>query len=347
MRIQVGSRVKFLNDVGGGIVRGFAQDKMALVETDDGFEIPVLVTDLLLDTGGGYGMDDEASSRETVAATPPKAVVVEEPVSYRDKQYQPFKGECLMAVVPQNDQLLHVSNFDLYLINDSNYHFSYVVTYSDGSHSSLVATGSVDPDTKLEIAEYNQTSISKVKAFRLQGVFYKPGWGDTVATLTMEFTLEGISFYKQHSFRENEYFHSKAILSKATRDEMQEAMEKLKDSDLGTIVREKEQKTAPKQAKPAVNATIEEVDLHIEQLVENHSGMSNGEIVNTQMARFEVALETALNSKVQRIVFIHGVGSGSLKHELRKKLDRKYSHLRYQDASFKEYGYGATMVYLK
>ena len=95
------------------------------------------------------------------------------------------------------------------------------ITSYNVCYTKLLRTGSVDPDTKLEIAEYNQTSISKVKAFRLQGVFYKPGWGDTVATLTMEFTLEGISFYKQHSFRENEYFHSKAILSKATRDEMQ------------------------------------------------------------------------------------------------------------------------------
>jgi dsDNA-specific endonuclease/ATPase MutS2 len=58
-------------------------------------------------------------------------------------------------------------------------------------------------------------------------------------------------------------------------------------------------------------------------------------------------LEGAIKSKVKRIVFIHGVGNGKLKFELRKLLDTTYAKLRYQDASFKEYGYGATLVMLK
>ena len=75
--------------------------------------------------------------------------------------------------------------------------------------------------------------------------------------------------------------------------------------------------------------------------------MTNGEIIEIQLGRFETALQTAVNANSNKIVFIHGVGNGRLKHELRKKLDRKYPDLKYQDASFKEYGYGATMVYLK
>jgi dsDNA-specific endonuclease/ATPase MutS2 len=50
--------------------------------------------------------------------------------------------------------------------------------------------------------------------------------------------------------------------------------------------------------------------------------------------------------KSKKIVFIHGVGNGKLKHELRRILDAEYKNLRYQDASFKEYGFGATMVLL-
>jgi hypothetical protein len=38
------------------------------------------------------------------------------------------------------------------------------------------------------------------------------------------------------------------------------------------------------------------------------------------------------------------VGNGTLKIEIRKELDRMKNKLDYQDASFKEYGYGATMV---
>jgi hypothetical protein len=48
----------------------------------------------------------------------------------------------------------------------------------------------------------------------------------------------------------------------------------------------------------------------------------------------------------RKIVFIHGVGNGKLKLEIRRSLDRDYPQLKYQDASFQEYGYGATMVIL-
>jgi dsDNA-specific endonuclease/ATPase MutS2 len=65
------------------------------------------------------------------------------------------------------------------------------------------------------------------------------------------------------------------------------------------------------------------------------------------MSRFTIALDGAVRSKTKKIVFIHGIGNGKLKYEIRKTLDSKYSRLKYQDASFKEYGYGATMVILK
>ncbi|MFP4019887.1 MAG: Smr/MutS family protein [Bacteroidales bacterium] len=47
------------------------------------------------------------------------------------------------------------------------------------------------------------------------------------------------------------------------------------------------------------------------------------------------------------MVFIHGVGNGRLRYELRKSLDKDYPDLDYQDASFQEYGYGATLVFLR
>ena len=46
----------------------------------------------------------------------------------------------------------------------------------------------------------------------------------------------------------------------------------------------------------------------------------------------------------RRIVFIHGKGEGVLRNALIKELRTHYKQCRYQDASFREYGYGATMV---
>lgn len=87
-----------------------------------------------------------------------------------------------------------------------------------------------------------------------------------------------------------------------------------------------------------------EIDLHIEKIVHNPEVFSQSEIVDIQLARFEIALEGAVRAKEKKIIFIHGRGSGKLKHRIRKLLEEKYPRCTYQDASFKEYGYGATLV---
>ena len=62
---------------------------------------------------------------------------------------------------------------------------------------------------------------------------------------------------------------------------------------------------------------------------------------------FRKELESSITQKVKKIVFIHGLGNGTLKFEVRRILDDEYKFLTYQDASFKEYGFGATLVILK
>ena len=54
-----------------------------------------------------------------------------------------------------------------------------------------------------------------------------------------------------------------------------------------------------------------------------------------------------LKKREQRIVFIHGKGDGVLRKALLDELKRKYPDCRHQDASFQEYGFGATMVTIK
>ncbi|MEG1546116.1 MAG: Smr/MutS family protein, partial [Bacteroides sp.] len=49
----------------------------------------------------------------------------------------------------------------------------------------------------------------------------------------------------------------------------------------------------------------------------------------------------------QKIVFIHGKGDGVLRKAVLDELKYKYPTCQSQDASFKEYGFGATMVTIK
>lgn len=348
MALKIGDRVRFLNEVGGGIITAYLDEKMVEVRTDDGFEIPVSATELLLDASAGYGFGSDDSNGVTSQSN---VKPVEEPetiiIKGEDYKYASFSGEAILAIVPDNDKLLHVSDLKLYLINDSNYSFHYVVSESDGGVDELVKVGSLEPETKLMLRKYNQSTIGKIKQFRIQGHFFKEGLFDNLKAVDKVQSIDGVSFYKASTFSGNEYFDNNALVFKHENIDLEEAINKLSESDIIKVTKSKEEKDRPvAKAKPQ-NSDIIEVDLHIEQIVDSHQGLSNGEIVEIQMGRFETSLETALRSNAKKIVFIHGVGSGTLKHELKKKLDRKYSDLKYQDASFKEYGYGATLVYLK
>ncbi len=91
------------------------------------------------------------------------------------------------------------------------------------------------------------------------------------------------------------------------------------------------------------NQTLE-VDLHIHQLIDSEKGMTNYDMLSLQVQTAKKELENAIQKKLKRIVFIHGIGEGILKKELHQMLE-KY-HVEISEASYNKYGQGATEVYI-
>jgi dsDNA-specific endonuclease/ATPase MutS2 len=147
---------------------------------------------------------------------------------------------------------------------------------------------------------------------------------------------------RKELYKENDYFNEQAYIIDCTANQ---------ENILASIqnpVTNKDAEIAKPVSKPEpVADDLEEIDLHIEEILDVTEGLSSGDILNAQLARFTTALDGALKSKTKRIVFIHGVGNGRLKYELCKTLDTKYPSLQYQDASYAEYGFGATMVIIR
>lgn len=88
-----------------------------------------------------------------------------------------------------------------------------------------------------------------------------------------------------------------------------------------------------------------EIDLHIEELVDSHYGWTNTQIIEHQLRSFRNFIAKARKNKVRRVVAIHGVGEGVLRHELRTWLNRQ-SDIEFLDADYSEYGNGATQINL-
>ena len=106
-------------------------------------------------------------------------------------------------------------------------------------------------------------------------------------------------------------------------------------------VKRKAQTAKPKQR----NDPKMEVDLHIGQLVKSFKRLSNYEILEIQLNTAKRQLEFAIQKRIQKVVFIHGVGEGVLREEL-YALFRRYDNLKYYDADYGKYGAGATEVYI-
>ena len=99
----------------------------------------------------------------------------------------------------------------------------------------------------------------------------------------------------------------------------------------------------PVQKKDDRNAILE-VDLHINELLDNTHGLSNADMLQYQLKKFVEVMEQYKHQQGKRIVFIHGKGEGVLRKAILDELKRKYPRCKWQDASFQEYGFGATQV---
>ena len=114
------------------------------------------------------------------------------------------------------------------------------------------------------------------------------------------------------------------------------------------VIKEKEipKKRNSSRIKPKErNLPPMEVDLHIHKLVPKSGRMSNFEILNLQTETAKRQLEFAMKKRIQKVVFIHGVGEGILKAELDTLLNR-YDNVKFYDADYQKYGLGATEVYI-
>src|SRR5574344_2661529 len=61
--MQIGDKVRFLSETGGGKVAGFQGKNIVLVEDEDGFEIPTPITDVVVVEQDDYSMGKMISEK--------------------------------------------------------------------------------------------------------------------------------------------------------------------------------------------------------------------------------------------------------------------------------------------
>ena len=281
---------------------------------------------------------------------------------------------CYLAFVPMDMKDMTHTRFESYFVNDSNYYVRFTYLSAEGNSWKLKSSMEVEPNTKEFIEEFGKEDLNDLGHVAIQLLSYKRNKSFMLKpTIDVQFRIDAVKFYKLHTFQENDFFEVPALLytivenDKVTRPlvvdskQLKEQMYQKEPKDHIEVTKADEKKSNtyvrrynarkqtgnPFQLKHRGDDDIVVVDLHAHELLDTTTGMSAIDIRNFQLQKFRDTLQQYKDKKGQRIVFIHGKGEGVLRRALINDLNYRYKKYQYQDASFQEYGYGATQVTIR
>ncbi|RHJ93443.1 DUF2027 domain-containing protein [Parabacteroides bouchesdurhonensis] len=350
MSIKIGDKVRFLNSVGGGIVRCFRGKDQILVEDEDGFEVPALIREVVV-VGEG-NMQVHSSNKPKVQVPVDVPVSKPEPEEKIEETPEGERLNLYLAYLPVDPRSIQQTGYEAYFVNDSNYFL--FVNYMSRLNNSWISryNGLIEPNTKIFMEEFGKHDLNDLERLCVQLIAFKKDKPYSLKNAaSVELRLDIVKFYKLHCFMENDYFEDAALLYPIIRADLPEKELLVSATELQEAMQQKvrDDRRTPQTIlkKKENNSSVLEIDLHIHELLDNTNGLSNTDMLNYQLEKFHEVLAQYANHKGQKIVFIHGKGDGVLRKSIEKELKTRYKQYYYQDASFREYGFGATMVTIK
>ena len=380
--MKKGDKVRFLSEVGGGKVAGFQGKDIVLVEDEDGFEIPMPINEVVVVEQDDYAMSKMISAKmdaqkkaaehaDTELHNDSRSIkailnehdadvdmnvdeydAADREITYRAQAQERQGGNKLsayLAFVPIDIKDVTNTRFETYLVNDSNYYLHYTYLTAEGNAWTLKAEGEIEPNTKLFVEEFGRDALNEMEHVAIQMIAFKRDKSFLLKPATdVQFRLDPVKFYKLHLFEENDFFETPALMyTIVENDEVARPLvvdaKRLKEQ---MYKKEKVVANTSKKKSKKDDGTLV-VDLHADEVLETTAGMNSADILHYQMDIFKKTMDENRKKKGQKIIFIHGKGEGVLRQTIIHELNYRYKSCTYQDASFQEYGYGATQVTIK
>ncbi len=313
---KIGDYVRFLNEKQEGVVTRIIDHQLVGVTIDGDFEITVLANEIVLVQSA------ESQLREEFEELPSSVAKIQETTE-----------EHLYLAVHKDEKIGHL--FHLYLINASKYDLLTGLSIQKKEIFEGIYGGVVKSNTATRMSSHTISDFDQGWTFHLQIIYHQQG----VYTPTQPKIFRKNIKAKQILTTEKAipFIHKKGYLSELELDHtIQFDKEELIEQMLSNTYVESK-----------VDAPSREVDLHIEELTEQFPSMNAEEMLRFQLEAFRKNLEAAIVHHYHNIIFIHGVGNGTLRNEIHKQLG-KHPHVKtFKDARKEKFGYGATEVILK
>ena len=381
---KIGDTVRFLNSIGGGVITriegkiayveedGFETPmliKDIVVVLPAGHEPTHKGANIMFDQSA---FDKGKEEEKTRKSKPGKQDIESDDLKTTSDNLGPVvetdygdKLNLTLAFEPSDAKSLIRSKFTAVIVNDSNFYIDFTfLRRADGERGwSLVYKGTIPPNELIDVAVLRHEDLPQYEKIGIQGVAYKE---DKIFTLqpvvNVTRKLDLTKFHKFHCFRPGIYFDGPVLEFPLVKeglantpieidaDRLKEALTGDKEfaKELSKKYNTDRNKSENRKPKPENNPhkllPLIEVDLHIGELLDSTVGMEPKDMLDLQLSTVRKHMEAHSRRKGQKIVFIHGKGEGVLRKAVLDLLKKDYPKAELQDASFREYGFGATLV---
>ncbi len=352
--MKIGDKIRFLDAVGGGVIKGFEGRDIVLVEDEDGFDVPVLRHNcVVIDSDQEKRIKGESTLQQPKANTTPDEPLeiepADKPFTFKPAIEERKGGDKLnlyFCFEPVKIKELSKTEFDLHIVNDSNYYITFTFLTGENNIWFLRHTDTIEPNTRAFIQTFPTESLNELQHICVQAIVFKQEKTFILKQpINIEQRLNLTRFYKFHLFEPNDFFTTPVLTIPLVENDQPTGHTHNAIADRISFEKKEESKSpSAKIAAKANKAADEVVDLHADELLDTTAGMTPGDILEYQLDVFKKKMSEFCKTKGKRIVFIHGKGDGVLRSRIIQLLKRNHPHCSWQDASFREYGFGATLV---
>ncbi|WP_395810386.1 Smr/MutS family protein [Daejeonella sp.] len=314
MNYKLGEFVRFVNERREGFITRIIDENTIAVTDDDGFEIPVLASQVTRVHGKSDFTALEAIEDSTL------------------KRPDQFISNGIFIGITDDKRVGSVVHFNL--INASSFQILFTLNTERNQEFNGECSGQVNPGAMVHLYSASLNELDLWPKFNLQVLLHTSGKHEIKKPILFseKFKAKDFSGTKKHD----------AILGK-------EAWMIQIDSEVPLIDPQKLKESffRPSSEKIEIPNPGKEVDLHIEKIRDDHQFLKNSEILDIQLNHFKKNLDAAIVHKLQSIIFIHGTGNGTLRNEIHKIISKHPQVKTFMDAHKEKFGYGATEIVLK
>jgi hypothetical protein len=332
---KIGDKVLLIHTGEKGLVKDFVNMRMLKVELDEEMIVPIFMDDLEL-------YDEKKQSSKEISAEA-KETFNEAELYFEKHQHDAVSGFHLSFLPVEIDD---VHFFEMILVNDTNDEIRFEIKLSLQNELYMHLRNKLQRRYlyrlgDLAMDELNENPMVEITIEHASHPLFQ---------LHKQFKLKPKTFFKDLSstpiLNQTAYnFHLGILTDNSEKINKPIEINSALTKQVQRKINENYQKP---QAEKHRHFYIEDtIDLHIENLIDNHKGMTNAEIITIQLHHFKKALDVAIVYILPKFTVVHGIGKGNLKSEIWLLL-KQYGAVRsFQNEYHHKFGFGATEIYFR